>query len=229
MPHTEEQIQEVIREMYLQAESSDWDLRPDEIRSHGARRDLPLPDVKVLVLVAAVVTLIVVGIVIASGSPARRSTADGPTASTVASNPQVVVAPNLVGLSQEQAGAQLTQAGLNLGRINALPSQHLAGTVISQTPAPGDSLRPGGTVDIAISAGPPPGTTRTGEVVVPSLIGLPQTEAAQALAQVGLSVGTISAAPSSNFAAGTVVSESPASGSSVATGSTVELVVSTGP
>ena len=95
MPHTEEQIEELIREMYTTGDSADWEIDPEKIRSQRARLRMPVPDVKVLVLVAAAVILIVVGIVVANGSPSRRSAASLPT--TTLSDPNSVEAPNLVG------------------------------------------------------------------------------------------------------------------------------------
>ncbi len=142
MPRTEEQVQELVREMYSVADSSEWQVDPEEIRTQRARRGLPLPDVKVLVLVAAAVILIVVGIVVANGSPSRRTTASPPTSSTTASNPQTVVAPDLVGLSQEAAANSLGRAGLNLGNVTlAASGQYASGVVVSQTPAAGTSVK----------------------------------------------------------------------------------------
>ena len=230
MPHTEEQIEELIREMYTTGDSADWEIDPEKIRSQRARLRMPVPDVKVLVLVAAAVILIVVGIVVANGSPSRRSAASLPT--TTLSDPNSVEAPNLVGLTQVQAGTVLGRAGLNLGTISAAPSSlYAAGLVISQTPPAGSSVSPGGSVDLTMSTGLAGATTTTrpGTVIVPSLIGLAQVQAGTDLGQAGLTVGNVSSSPSNNFAPGMVISQAPAPGSSVMPGSSVEIVVSTGP
>jgi hypothetical protein len=160
MPRTEEQIQELVREMYSVADSSEWDVDPEEIRSQRARRGLPLPDVKVLVLVAAAAILIIVGIVVANGSSPHRSTASPPASPPTSSNPQTVVAPNLVGLSQVQAANALGRAGLNVGSIRVRSSSTAAGLVIGQMPVAGSLVRPGSSVDLVVSTGSPgpPGT-----------------------------------------------------------------------
>src|SRR2546430_834581 len=53
--------------------------------------------------------------------------------------------------------------------------------------------------------------------------------ATSAITGAGLTVGTVTMQSSSTVAAGTVISESPAAGTSVAKGSAVSLVVSSGP
>jgi hypothetical protein len=90
MPHTEEQVQELLHEMYTTAETTDWDLDPKAIRSLRGRQRMPLPDVKVLALVAAAVILVVVGIVLANGSHSRRSTASSPTTTVTTPSPRTV-------------------------------------------------------------------------------------------------------------------------------------------
>jgi hypothetical protein len=64
---------------------------------------------------------------------------------------------------------------------------------------------------------------------VPSVAGLPQIVAAALLAQYSLAVGAISYAASSTIPAGSVISQSPAAGSSVSFGSAINLVISNGP
>lgn len=64
---------------------------------------------------------------------------------------------------------------------------------------------------------------------VPNVVGLTQAAASSAITGVGLVLGSVTTASSATFAAGLVVSESPAAGASIASGSTVSLVVSTGP
>lgn len=91
MPRTEEQIQELVRELYTIAETAEWDLAPEEVRSKRGRRRISLPDGKILVLVAAAVILIVVGIVVANGSPSRRSTTNVPTTSAAPSSSGLVL------------------------------------------------------------------------------------------------------------------------------------------
>jgi len=72
-----------------------------------------------------------------------------------------------------------------------------------------------------------PVTTQT--VTVPNVVGKTQANASSALTSAGLTVGTITQAYSSTVASGNVISQSPASGTSVASGTAVNLTVSKGP
>jgi beta-lactam-binding protein with PASTA domain len=65
-------------------------------------------------------------------------------------------------------------------------------------------------------------------VAVPNVVGLTQAAAQTAIAGAGLTVGAITTANSASVPAGQVISQSPASGVSVAPGSAVALVVSLG-
>ena len=65
-------------------------------------------------------------------------------------------------------------------------------------------------------------------VTVPDVVGLAQSVAATNLVTAGLSLGTITSAPHGIVPAGFVISQSPAAGTEVTSGSPVDLVVSTG-
>src|ERR1700733_6223129 len=75
----------------------------------------------------------------------------------------------------------------------------------------------------------PPTTSGAGSIFVPNLIGLDQGSAVSALGQAGLTAGSVTLAPSSQFPAGTVVSQNPRPIASVSPGTSVSLVVSSGP
>jgi 6-phosphogluconolactonase (cycloisomerase 2 family) len=66
-------------------------------------------------------------------------------------------------------------------------------------------------------------------VTVPNVVGMTQAAASSAITGAGLTVGTVTMANSSTVAAGDVISENPAAGASVASGSAVALTVSSGP
>lgn len=65
-------------------------------------------------------------------------------------------------------------------------------------------------------------------VSVPNTVGLTQAAATTAIAGAGLAVGAVTQQSSSTVASGYIISESPAAGTDVASGSAVSLVVSTG-
>jgi len=66
-------------------------------------------------------------------------------------------------------------------------------------------------------------------VSVPNVVGNTQAAATTAITAAGLVVGTVTTASSATVPAGSVISESPVAGTSVAQGSSVNLVVSSGP
>ena len=77
---------------------------------------------------------------------------------------------------------------------------------------------------VEVTAGTPPVV-----VSVPNVAGMTQTAAQGALTGAGLTVGAISNASSATVPAGQVISQNPAAGASVATGTAVALVLSSGP
>src|SRR5438874_6620257 len=77
--------------------------------------------------------------------------------------------------------------------------------------------------DVQIGPPPPP------PVLVPTWLGHMQAAATSAITGAGLTLGTVTMQSSTTVASGTVISESPAAGTRVASGSAVSLVVSSGP
>jgi hypothetical protein len=65
-------------------------------------------------------------------------------------------------------------------------------------------------------------------ITVPPVVGDTQTAATTSLTSAGLKLGTVTTASSSTVAAGLVISQTPASGTQVASGSAVNLVISSG-
>ena len=65
-------------------------------------------------------------------------------------------------------------------------------------------------------------------IKVPNVVGLTQAAASSAIKAAGLIVGTVTQQSSNAVPSGDVISENPPAGTSVATGSSVNLVVSSG-
>ncbi len=87
---------------------------------------------------------------------------------------------------------------------------------------------PGGALDI--TGGPATLSAGTiGYLTVPNVVGDTQAAAGTAITGAGLTVGTVTQSVSATIASGDIISQSPAAASSVAKGSAVALVVSTGP
>jgi len=135
--------------------------------------------------------------------------------------PQVAV-PSVVGLTQTAATTAITNAALVVGTVTTATSTTVpAGSVISQSPVGGTQVNVGSAVSLVVSSGLP-------QVAVPSVVGLTQAAASSAITGAALTVGTVTTAPSATVPAGSVISQTPAAGVQVATGSAVGLVVSSG-
>ena len=127
--------------------------------------------------------------------------------------------PDLKGLSRKDAEEKLTKMGLKIGSIYERNSDEEAGTVIATDPRAGSKINKGQSVDITVSKG-----KKEKKVSVPDVTGLPLEAAKEAITSAGFHVGSVSKEPSKQ-AEGTVVSQSPAGGSSIAEGTAVNLVV----
>ena len=130
--------------------------------------------------------------------------------------------PNLRGLKQSDAIDRLQKMGLRLGSAYETFSDEDSGTVISQDPRSGTRITKGQSVDITVSKG-----QKVKKVTVPNVKGVPSDRAHTMLEGSGLKVGGISEEASTQ-AAGTVVSQSPAAGTEVDSGTAVQLVLSSG-
>lgn len=159
--------------------------------------------------------------------------------------------PQVVGRTQAQATAALTQAGFEVSAAR-VANDAAAGTVVEQAPPPGTPAATGSTVALRVSSGPetetvietvttpapapapaPPAPTPSApapsQVRVPSVVGQSLDDASRAITGAGLAVGTITRQRSDTQPEGTVLSQDPAAGSQADTGSQVTLVTSSGP
>jgi hypothetical protein len=151
----------------------------------------------------------------------RASTASA----TLTVTPAPVIVPNVFGLSQSAATIAITGVGLTVASPVSMQTSTSvpAGSVISETPSAGTSVTSGSAVSLVVSSGPP-------LVAVPNVVGLSQSAATSAITSAGLTVASpVTTASSTTIPAGNVISETPAAGTSVTSGSAVSLVVSSGP
>ncbi len=138
-------------------------------------------------------------------------------------HPTSVTVPNVVAQTQAAAFTTIIGAGLAVGAITqAYSTIVIPGSVVSQTPTPGALVSPGSAVDLTVSLGSQPAT-------VPDVAGQTREEAYTAIVGAGLRVGTITRMYSSTVPSDSVISQSPAAGTSVNPGSPVALVLSQGP
>lgn len=133
-----------------------------------------------------------------------------------------VVVPTLVGAPDSGADDNLTGAGLTVGNVTQAFSLTVpAGQVISQSVAGGSTAAAGTVVNYVVSLGPPP-------IFVPDLEGLTEAVATSTLADVGLTLGSVSYANSAATPRGLVLAQSVAPRTEVAAGTAVDVTVSGG-
>ncbi|EGD45078.1 non-specific serine/threonine protein kinase [Nocardioidaceae bacterium Broad-1] len=138
--------------------------------------------------------------------------------------PQTTPAPDVTGLTQEKAMAELSTAKLK-GEVKQESSDTVAvGVVISQDPPAGQDVEEGSTVTITVSTGPP-------NREMPNVIGMPQKTAKELLEGDPYNFTVKIETAESDKDKGTVIESDPVDGQSVTTGKTTEvlLTVSKGP
>jgi serine/threonine-protein kinase len=137
-----------------------------------------------------------------------------------------VKVPDVTGMTKKQAGETLADAGLTTGTVTRVQSTDgPEGTVVGQTPEAGKEVAEGSAVDLEVAGKPEPTAT---PVAVPDVVGSTQAEAAGTLTDAGFKV-VVTDAASDAVPAGDVISQAPQAGVIATEGSTVSIVVSTGP
>jgi beta-lactam-binding protein with PASTA domain len=134
--------------------------------------------------------------------------------------------PNVVGRTPRQAELVLTRIGLSIGEVtdvhdDTVPKDH----VIAQTPKAREKVNRGTKVDLLVSLGSEEVT-----VLMPvNLVGLTVDDAAKALKEHELRVGSRTVEPSTTVPAGRIIRQSPDMGEQVKKGEAVDVVISSGP
>lgn len=158
-------------------------------------------------------------------SPAPGALVDPGTTVTLvySTGPCPVAVPNINGLTEAEAVAAITGAGLTAGQITrACDNDVPAGEAHRQYPAAGDLVAPGWPVGFHVSEG-------LCGVLVPNVTGMEASAARAALTAAGLTVGTVYDDCHSTVGAGAVIRQSPGAGGIVEAGTAISLTVSTGP
>ena len=137
----------------------------------------------------------------------------------VPSNSRIV--PDLTGMTYDRAAEELTAIDLVPVRVEESSVEVAEGNVIRTEPGTDVSVEVNQEIKVYVSTGQE-------LAAVPTLTGLTQETAAQALEQVGLKVGTVTSRNDPALDAGIVIAADPAGGDQVAVGSSVDLVVATG-
>jgi serine/threonine-protein kinase len=128
-----------------------------------------------------------------------------------------VTVPDVVGATAADAVQTLRDAGLSPQTVGHASDDVARGIVISTSPAGGQEADAGSRVTVSVSQG-------SGNVAVPTVVGLSQADAVAALEGAGLESRVIEQ-PSATAPEGTVVQQDPSAGLQVPVGSTVAVGV----
>ncbi len=201
----------------------------------GGGNTIPIPDVAGLDVPAATKQIADVGLTSTQRQQASDTVAAGvvvgtnPSAGTdvakkstvtilVSTGPAEVTVPSVLNMTLEAGTAALEKVGLQVTTVE-VDSPKPVGTVVKQDPKPGIAAKSGDTVTLSVSKG-------TTKVSVPNVTGSDVSTAKADIVQAGLVVGSVSEDDgTSGQSPGTVVSQDPSGGSSVANGSSVSLIV----
>ena len=131
--------------------------------------------------------------------------------------------PNLVGMTTEEAEAELNELGLKMDVGEEVPSDEIEeGLIASQTPDEGETVEEGDTVTVMLSSGKPTGQ-------VPSLVGRPYDEdSIRALLEASnYQLGSVTY-QESDAEEGEIINQDPGAGTEAEEGTSVNVVVSKG-
>ncbi|MCB7135748.1 Stk1 family PASTA domain-containing Ser/Thr kinase [Cellulosimicrobium marinum] len=155
--------------------------------------------------------------------PAANETAASGQAVTLFTSNGLVSLGELVGMTRDEAEAALDDLGLDAS-VNEVESDEEAGRVIAQRPNPG-KVAQGSTVEIDVAIEPAAEMTS----VPGNLAGMTEQQAIETLNANALNPGERITQESQQWAAGIVIGSDPGAGTQLEEGSTVRLIVSTGP
>jgi serine/threonine-protein kinase len=129
----------------------------------------------------------------------------------------VVTLPDVLGLQEEDAEAQLEREGFIVD-VDERDSDEPAGQVIAQSPGPGSKLKRGTTVKLTVSTG-------AGSVIMPDVEGQSESAARANLASRGLSVSITEQTTTKPNEDGRVLDQAPSAGTRLRAGDQVTIVV----
>ena len=150
------------------------------------------------------------GVPLLAGSPVTVFVSTGP--------PQVEV-PTVTGQSEAEARGSLRAAGLDVGAVTKREEAgQAAGTVLSQSPSAGSSVRSGEAVSLVVAKA-------SQEIAVPRVVGKKQERAEGELIGAGFVVKSSTRTVSSTAEVGLVLQQTPAGGTKAKRGATIKLTV----
>jgi len=151
--------------------------------------------------------------------PGTELQVGSPVTVIVSSGPAQVHVPDLTGQSQTGAEAAISTAGLVLGTVSQqISTSQAPGTVLSQSPQAGSSVRTGTAVSLTLAKA-------SDEVAVPNVVGQSEAQAAAALGGAGFVPTVVNVTTTEPSQVGLVAKQSPPAGRRARKGSTVTLTV----
>ncbi len=137
-----------------------------------------------------------------------------------------IAVPDLSGLTVAEAEEALKDVGLSIGRTSTEYDDIVAkDLILKQDPKPDTNIQAGSKVDVVVSAG---AEEKIVNVEVPNLVGIDENQAINLISQYGLTLRNVDYKESEDVEKGLVMSQSITSGTQVAEGSNIDIVISTG-
>ena len=134
-----------------------------------------------------------------------------------------IKAPNLLGLTRQEAQDQVASTGIGIKYAGEESSdEYVAGQICRQDPAPDTVIEKNSTVLIYISSG-------KAKIEIPTVTGMTSDAAIAALQAAGFTNITTQQQSDANVASGNVISVVPAEGTETTADTAITLTVSTGP
>ncbi len=146
-----------------------------------------------------------------------------PISLVVSKGPKRDIVPGVIGFTEQDAVARITNDGFRVNIIRDYSDDFPEGIVIDQNPREGIQLNIGDVIDITVSMG-----AKNKQLNVPILIGKTLKEAQAMLEEQKIPIGKVTKKPS-DAPENVVIDQSPKPGETLADGSAVQLVVSSGP
>jgi serine/threonine-protein kinase len=142
---------------------------------------------------------------------------------TTSLGPEMVRVPDVRRRSLLDARFTIEQARLVVGEVReAYDTGVPPGVILSQDPAPGDSLERGTAVYLRVSKGPE-------TLILPDLVGRPLDDARRILDELGVTLRRVTQAPRTGIPPGQIVEMSPPAGTQISHGDAVTVVIAAPP
>lgn len=145
---------------------------------------------------------------------------------TISKGRELVRVPNIVGFNLEDVKDIIKKNAFKIGTTSNEDSDAPKGQIVKQFPKEGEEIESGSEINIILSNGPKK-DKKDSKIIVPSILNYEQEEAISLLKKLNLEVKIESEA--SNVVRNLVIKQKPEPSTQVESGSTVTIVISTGP